>query len=78
MLLSGKFYLNGKSVFLRQILDQGFHPDGVYTFPTIEDIEKDFQKTLEKSVRVTKKTIWKNYPYLKPLSFFIKIVAPLL
>ena len=49
-----------------------------YGTACIGDIEKDFQKTLEKSVRITKKTIWKSYPLLKPLSFFIKIVAPLL
>ena len=40
-LRDGKFLLNGKSVFLRQILDQGFHPEGIYTFPTIQEIEKD-------------------------------------
>lgn len=49
-----------------------------YNTACIGDIEKDFQETLEKSVRITKKTIWKNYPFLKPLSFFIKIIAPLL
>ena len=26
-----KFYLNGKSVFQRLVLDQGFYPDGIYT-----------------------------------------------
>ena len=46
-LRDGKFLLNGKSVFLRQILDQGFHPDGVYTFPTKEDIEKDIDIAIE-------------------------------
>lgn len=46
-LRDGKFLLNGKSVFLRQILDQGFHPDGVYTFPTIKDIEKDIDIAIE-------------------------------
>lgn len=46
-LKDGKFLLNGKSVFLRQILDQGFHPDGVYTFPTKEDIEKDIDIAID-------------------------------
>ena len=46
-LRDGKFLLNGKSVFLRQILDQGFHPDGVYTFPSKEDIEKDIDIAIE-------------------------------
>ncbi len=46
-LKDGKFLLNGKSVFLRQILDQGFHPEGIYTFPTKEDIEKDIDIAIE-------------------------------
>ncbi len=46
-LKDGKFLLNGKSVFLRQILDQGFHPDGIYTFPTIEAIENDIDIAID-------------------------------
>lgn len=46
-LKDGKFLFNGKSVFLRQILDQGFHPDGIYTFPTAEDIEKDIDISID-------------------------------
>ncbi len=49
-----------------------------YESACIADIEKDFQATLEKSSRITKKTIWKKYPLLKPLSFIVKIIAPLL
>ncbi len=49
-----------------------------YENKCIKDIEKDFQKTLEKCRRVTKKTIWKGYPLLRPLSFILKIIAPLL
>lgn len=44
----------------------------------ISDIENDFQETLKKSSRITKNKIWKNYPYLKPLSFILKVFAPLL
>ena len=29
-----KFLLNGKSVFQRTVLDQGFYPDGIYTAPS--------------------------------------------
>lgn len=36
-----KFRLNGKSVFQRTILDQGFYPGGVYTAPTAEALEND-------------------------------------
>ena len=32
----GKTYLNGKPVFQRLILDQGFYPDGIYTAPSDE------------------------------------------
>lgn len=46
-LKDGKFLLNGKSVFLHQILDQGFHPYGIYTFPTTEEIEKDIDIAIE-------------------------------
>jgi cardiolipin synthase len=49
-----------------------------YETACIGDIEKDFQETLEKCRRVTKKNIWKNYPLLRPLSFLMKIIAPLL
>ena len=37
----GKFLLNGKSVFQRLVLDQGYYPDGIYTAPTREALEKD-------------------------------------
>lgn len=37
----GKFLLNGKSVFQRLVLDQGFYPDGIYTAPSREALEKD-------------------------------------
>ena len=49
-----------------------------YETACIGDIEKDFQETLEKCRRVTKKNIWKNYPLLRPFSFLMKIIAPLL
>ena len=38
-----KFLLNGKSLFQRFVLDQGFYPDGIYTAPTEEDLVKDIQ-----------------------------------
>ena len=36
-----KFYLNGKSVFQRLVLDQGFNPDGIYTAPSDEFLAAD-------------------------------------
>ena len=38
-----KFMLNGKSVFQRTVLDQGFYPDGIYTAPTDAALLKDIQ-----------------------------------
>lgn len=41
-----KFLLNGKSVFQRLVLDQGFYPGGIYTAPTDEDLKKDIQLSM--------------------------------
>lgn len=38
-----KFMLNGKSVFQRLILDQGFYPDGIYTAPSDEALLQDIK-----------------------------------
>lgn len=44
---SNKFLINGKSVFMKTVLDQGFYPDGIYTAPTDEDLIKDIQLSLD-------------------------------
>ena len=36
-----RFLLNGKSVFQRTVLDQGYYPDGIYTAPTDEALRRD-------------------------------------
>ena len=41
-----QFLLNGKSVFQRLILDQGFYPDGIYTAPSDEALEKDIRLSM--------------------------------
>lgn len=41
-----KFYLNGKSVFQRLILDQGFYPDGIYTAPSDEELIADIDRSV--------------------------------
>ncbi len=43
----GKFYLNGRSVFQRLILDQGFYPDGILTAPTEAALIRDIQSALD-------------------------------
>ena len=49
-----------------------------YNTGGIFELEKDFEETLEKCTRVTKKNIWRKYWYIKPLSFILKVFAPLL
>ncbi len=41
-----KFLINGKSVFQRLVLDQGFYPDGIYTAPSDEELENDVKRSL--------------------------------
>ena len=38
-----KIYINGKPVFQRLVLDQGFYPDGIYTAPTDADLKRDIE-----------------------------------
>lgn len=38
-----KFLLNGKSVFQRLVLDQGYYPDGIYTAPSTEAMKRDIE-----------------------------------
>jgi len=35
--------INGKKVFQRLVLDQGFYPDGIYTAPSDEALKKDIE-----------------------------------
>ena len=39
--------VNGRNVFMRLILDQGFNPDGIYTAPSAEFLEKDIDMAIE-------------------------------
>jgi beta-galactosidase/beta-glucuronidase len=38
--------INGKPVFQRLILDQGFYPDGIYTAPTDAELRGDIEKSM--------------------------------
>ncbi|WP_322200948.1 glycoside hydrolase family 2 protein [Acutalibacter intestini] len=42
-----QFLLNGRSVFQRMVLDQGFYPDGIYTAPREEDLVQDIRLSME-------------------------------
>ena len=41
-----KFLLNGKSIFQRLVLDQGFYPDGIYTAPSDAELEADIDRSM--------------------------------
>ena len=41
-----RFLLNGKSVFQRTVLDQGFYPDGIYTAPSDQALENDVRLSM--------------------------------
>jgi len=41
-----KCLLNGKPVFQRLVLDQGFYPDGIYTAPTDEALKHDIEMSM--------------------------------
>lgn len=42
-----RFLLNGKSVFQRLVLDQGFYKDGIYTAPNDEAMVRDIQLSFD-------------------------------
>lgn len=43
----GSFYLNGEEIYLRGVLAQGYHPDGLYTYPSVETMEEDLRTAKE-------------------------------
>ena len=40
----GKFYLNGKLIYLRGALDQDFYPDTIYTPPSLDYVRDEMRK----------------------------------
>lgn len=42
----GVLILNGKKVFQRLVLDQGYYPDGIYTAPTDEALKRDVENAM--------------------------------
>lgn len=43
----GKILLNGKPVFQRLVLDQGFYPDGIYTAPNESELIADIERAMQ-------------------------------
>ncbi len=61
-----KFLLNGKSVFQRLVLDQGFYRDGIYTAPSDEDLINDIKLSLAvgfNGARLHQKVFEKRFLY---------------
>ncbi len=42
-LTDGKLCINGKPVFMRLVLDQGYYPDGIYTAPSEQALIRDIE-----------------------------------
>ena len=42
-----KCLINGRPVFQRLVLDQGFYPDGIYTAPTDDDLKADILRAMD-------------------------------
>ena len=41
------FTINGERVFQRLVMDQGYNPDGIYTAPSIESMQRDIQMGID-------------------------------
>ena len=61
-----KFKLNGKTVFLRTVLDQGFYPDGIHTAKSDDDLKRDIilsKKMGFQGARLHQKVFEKRFLY---------------
>lgn len=61
-----KFYLNGKPLFQRLILDQGFYPDGIYTASSDDALVQDIKLSKElgfNGARLHEKVFEERYLY---------------
>ncbi len=61
-----KFRINGKSVYQRLVLDQGFYPDGIYTAPAEEALENDIKISMAvgfNGARLHQKVFEKRFLY---------------
>ena len=65
--LEGKaFKLNGKTLFLRTVLDQGYYPDGLYTAKSDEDMKRDIEISMAagfNSARLHQEVFEKRFLY---------------
>ncbi len=65
--LDGKaFKINGKTVFLRMVLDQGYYPDGIYTAKSDEELKRDIELSMAagfNGARLHQKVFEKRFLY---------------
>ena len=60
------FTLNGQPIFLRQVLDQGYYPDGIYTAPSDDALRRDVELGLAfgfNGARLHQKVFEQRYLY---------------
>ncbi|MCF0136271.1 MAG: beta-galactosidase [Lachnospiraceae bacterium] len=65
-LTDSAFLLNGKPVFQRTVLDQGFYPDGIYTAPSDEALKGDILLSMDmgfNGARLHQKTFEERFLY---------------
>lgn len=46
-LRSGGLFINGRPVYQRLVLDQGYYPDGIYTAPDEETLKRDIELSMD-------------------------------
>ena len=59
-------FINGKPVFQRLVLDQGYYPDGIYTAPSDEDLRRDIELSMSlgfNGARMHEKVFERRYLY---------------
>ena len=65
--LNGMYFeLNGKKVFQRTVLDQGFYPDGIYTAQSDAELKRDIEISMEagfNGARLHQKVFEKRFLY---------------
>jgi len=52
---NGKVCLNNQPYYMRLVLDQGYHPEGILVFPTDEDFKKDIELTKQMGLNGVRK-----------------------
>lgn len=74
-LKNGAFYLNGKREFQNLVLDQGYHPDGIYTTKDDDETKRDIllaKKVGFNGARLHQKVFERRYLYFADvLGFYV-------